>query len=303
MWTCCGTRRITVASKRSGFPPLTFGALIWCSTTSTCGYICSFPLFASSIFTLETIVTPGGRGWGGLGGGGGWMFWFTLCCTPECCSRELGFHRVKYGCVVAPLPLPYAASHTLFSPWQPALLLPPLPVPSWALVGQDLAAAAAAALTHPRALTSPHVNTSPFHPPWVHSLFITPPPPQRWRWLCHCSWDQSAAGAHGNDHMEPTGHLQELLRNHRAAFPLWPAELQHEVGHLDLRWKPGRRQSCNITQTRNSPNHYTFCRLLQSKMIITIIAIRLMRIIRIASFQICMSVLNRGVLEKENVMN
>lgn len=28
-----------------------------------------------------------------------------------------------------------------------------------------------------------------------------------------------------------------------------------------------------------------------------------MRIIRIASFQNCMSVLNRGVLEKENVMN
>lgn len=63
-----------MASKRSGFPPLTFGALIWCSTTSTlCGYICSFPLFASSIFTLETNVTPGGRGWGGLGGGGGWI--------------------------------------------------------------------------------------------------------------------------------------------------------------------------------------------------------------------------------------
>lgn len=52
-----------------------------------------------------------------------------------------------------PLPLPYA---TLTPPKQPALL-PQLPMPSWALVGWGFATAA---LTHPRALTSPRVNIS-----------------------------------------------------------------------------------------------------------------------------------------------
>lgn len=35
MWTCSGTQRIMVASKRSEYLPGTFGVLIWFFTTST----------------------------------------------------------------------------------------------------------------------------------------------------------------------------------------------------------------------------------------------------------------------------
>lgn len=242
MWTCSGTRRITVASKRSGFPPPTFGALIWCSTTSmSCGYK-SAACFASSISTLRKTVTPEGQGFN--------IFWFTLGCTKEMllARARISSRQIWVHCG-APPPSICCIQYPVFSltTSRAAATAASAELGTGWLGPRSSSSRSTGVLGH---LRPPHVNASPFYPlEFIH--WLLPLLPQCWRWLCHCSWDQSVAGAHGNDHMEPAGHLQELLWNHRAAFPLWPPELQHEAGHLDLRWKPGRRQSCNITQSKN----------------------------------------------------
>lgn len=98
--------------------------------------------------------------------------------------------------------------------------------------------------------------------PWINLKLSRPPnvdaslnPQCRWG-LCHRPRDQSAAGAHGHDHVEPACHLQKLLWNHCAAFPLWPPKLHHEAGNLDLRWKPGRCQSSNDIQWWHQPPNW-----------------------------------------------
>lgn len=167
------------------------------------------------------------------------MFWTILSYTSVCSVWKLRFQHAKSGpCIAAP-----ASSHHMLRLTRCcfSLTTSSTPTTTCAKLSVGWLVCATAAATHPEALmlTFNLLSTMLKLP-----LFV---PQCRW-WLCHCSWDQSAAGAHWNDHMEPTCHLQELLWNYCAAFPLWPPELQYEAGHLDLRWKLGQSQSCNSTQ-------------------------------------------------------
>lgn len=251
MWTCSGTRRITVASKRSESPPLTFGGLIWFSTTSmSSGYIWSMPRpFLSKI--LSFFITMGLN-----------LTWSipTSRDNQHTCQQcfELHFPMLQYWFCessnfvrlnLALALMPLLPPHTICCippPWQPHTNHNILCQPECWLAGavQQQQQQQPPLLRH----WCPPTLTFNLLPPHVDASCACLCPQCR-RWLCHCSWDQSAAGVHRTDHMEPTCHFQELLWDHCAAFPLWPAELQHEAGHLDLWWKLGRHQSCNSTET------------------------------------------------------
>lgn len=195
MWTCSGSQRITAASKRSEFPLLTFGGLIWFSTISK---LCNQDPFAQCFpwpcptlkKQLPHLVV---------------LSSVALSQSPDCGMWKLIFHWAKSGLCIDPLS-PYAACDMLPPPdnWRAERWLAGARHQRWPLLG------------HWCPLTFNSLS------PILILRFLCP---QCRRRLRHRSRDQSASGAHRNDHMEPTGHLQELLRNHRAAFPLWPPEL------------------------------------------------------------------------------
>ena len=164
MWTCSGTRRITAASKRSEFPPLTFGGLIWFSTTSMLwGYIWSgsrpsfFSLFYHPFFITgssmqskaskppETIIPPVSD-----------VLNHTFLYSTIQRVWKLRFHQAKSGLHVAGPPSPNHMLHLTHCCFSPTTSFSA--ITTCAKLSAGWLGCATVALTQPRALMSPCVN-------------------------------------------------------------------------------------------------------------------------------------------------